>query len=244
MYGSNDHPITEHELNRSIAGWLSAGYFILYLRHLRINGAKLPSGFWFWIVTTFVMFPSAMALWIFLVAGKSESDAVSNVTAWSTVIWFIWLVGGGLAMFRNMDHQVYANQVVYQQQAQFYEQAVRDAERITTAKATGDAVVDGLRQAYKETQQAPQPPQKPAQASQTRRNVIDVPALPPGPQSPTGPSQRPTPPPPEPPAPMGTSTPTLWVPTYSGPAKPVQRRETTLGGITISDRRGVDPDDL
>ena len=74
------------------------------------------------------------------------------------------------------------------------------------------------------------------------------------PQSPTGPSQRPTAPPPAPrprPAPsspyqspMGSTLPALYVPTYSGPAKPVQRIETTLGGTTIHDHRSVDPEDL
>jgi hypothetical protein len=74
------------------------------------------------------------------------------------------------------------------------------------------------------------------------------------PQRPTGPSQRPTAPPPAPrprPAPsspyqspMGSTLPALYVPTYSGPAKPVQRIETTLGGTTIHDHRSVDPEDL
>jgi hypothetical protein len=69
------------------------------------------------------------------------------------------------------------------------------------------------------------------------------------PQGPTGPSQRPTAPPPPKPAPapaspMGSNLPTLYVPTYSGPAKPVRRIETSLGGTTIHDHRGVDPEDL
>ncbi len=68
------------------------------------------------------------------------------------------------------------------------------------------------------------------------------------PQGPTGPSQRTTAPPPRPrPAPaspMGSNLPALYVPTYSGPAKPVRRIETGLSGTTIHDHRGVDPEEL
>jgi hypothetical protein len=64
------------------------------------------------------------------------------------------------------------------------------------------------------------------------------------PESPTGAPQRPTAPKPTPPAPMGSTTPTLWVPTYQGPRKELQRRETSLEGIWMNDYRGVDPDEL
>ena len=64
------------------------------------------------------------------------------------------------------------------------------------------------------------------------------------PEGPTGAPQRPTAPRPGPPSPMGSSSPTLWVPTYIGPSKALQRRETTVDGIGINDHRGVDPEDL
>ena len=64
------------------------------------------------------------------------------------------------------------------------------------------------------------------------------------PQSPTEPSPPTTVPfsPYEPP--MGASTtPTLYIPTYVGAAKPL-RREITMGGTIMKDARGVDPDTL
>ena len=95
-----------------------------------------------------------------------------------------------------------------------------ETQRQAHAQATGQAVVDGLRQAYQETQRPP--------------------------DEPTGPSApAPTPPtPPTPPAPMGSSTPTLWVPTYQGPQHELQRRETSLDGIWMNDHRRIDPDEL
>lgn len=71
------------------------------------------------------------------------------------------------------------------------------------------------------------------------------------PQGPTGPSQRTTRPRSPKPAPsspwsppMGSNLPALYVPTYSGPAKPVRRIETGLSGTVVHDHRGVDPEDL
>ena len=84
-----------------------------------------------------------------------------------------------------------------------------------------------------------------------KRVLIAVDGTPRPPQSPTGPSAGTTAPPPPapaapptPPSPMGSTLPKLWVPTYSGPAQPVQRVETSLGGTLIHDHRRVDPDEL
>ena len=67
-----------------------------------------------------------------------------------------------------------------------------------------------------------------------------TPQQPQPPQSPTAPSPATYGPPPAP----GSGPAPTWVPTYSGPSKPVQRIEISTGGIVMRDHRGVDPDDL
>ena len=93
------------------------------------------------------------------------------------------------------------------------------------------------------------PTQRLAQRVRTATNkrvLIAVDGTPRAPQGPTEASPAPVAPPPAPaPSPtVGSTLPKLWVPTYSGPAQPVQRVETSLGGTLIHDHRRVDPDGL
>jgi type II secretory pathway pseudopilin PulG len=163
------------------------------------------------------------------------------------VLAFVVLCAGPILMRRDVVRQMtaqYAQLQASHRQQQAYEQQVAENERQAAAQATGQAVVDGLRQAYQETRQEPQ---------ETAGTTVHTDAAQQRPQSPTAASQRALPPAPEakprstpasPPPPPGSGTPKLWVPTYSGRAKPVQRRETTLGGVSVADHRSVDPDTL
>jgi hypothetical protein len=245
MWGNNDHPLTERELNNTIAGWLSAGIawaaITDWLRYWQIQVK------WY-ILWWMLLCIGVPVMWFFATPISDEYDPSSSGLTGRDWFWLsleaLVIVGGIIVIWCDWHRQVQARKVQYQQfavqqqqmtqqQAQ-YAQAAHFADQQRQAKMTGQAVVDAMRVAYGEAQGAPTTPSGPSQA---RRNVIDVKALPPAPQAPTGPSQRPSGPPP----PMGSGTPTLWVPTYQGP---VQRRETTLGGTTINDRRRIDPDDL
>ncbi len=91
---------------------------------------------------------------------------------------------------------------------------------------------------------AGQAPVQRLKARMSGRAIIAVDTTPRPPQSPTGPSRGPVVDTTATDAPVGSNLPAIWVPTYSGPAKPVRRIETGLSGHTIHDHRGVDPEDL
>ena len=133
------------------------------------------------------------------------------------VAFWTWGVFGYIRAWRLCT--IYRQQRRLEEEQMSFEQAQHDAacfaaERKAAARDTAEAMVNAMQDVV----QRQAAPSAPAQASQRRRTTVAPAALPAGPQSPTGPSQRPVAPKPAPPAPMGTSTPKLWVPTYSGAA--------------------------
>ena len=222
------------------------------------NNLRFPRGFFIRLLLM-IASPIAFFGWLFWQESK-RPDARMGASAqtiagirWGGAFFVIAFIAFIAWILRDWFRQMSVNQAAQveaateeqrqqeraQVQALFQQARQQEAAVQHQAQATGKAVVDAMRDAVR--QEAAQSPSAPSRA---RNNVIDAPALPPAPQSPTGPSQRPSAPPPAPPAPMGTSTSPLWVPTYHGKAKPVQRTETSLSGTVMRDRRSVDPDTL
>lgn len=191
-----------------------------------------PAWVWGWMFLIFLGIPIPALLC---------ADPAPLVALVLCGVWLYVLIGGIVKMVRTdrrlrAAYVVAAQQMAYEQQV--YEQQAHLADQQAQAGMTGQAVVDAMRQAYRETQQ--EAPRAPYKSTRGRHNTVVVPRALNAPRGSTGPSQAPSGPPP----PMGSNTPTLWVPTYSGAAKPVQRIETSLGGTVMIDRRSVDPDEL
>lgn len=263
MYGRDEEQIYYERRNRrdEFLATAAIGFALAAYVYKGTAGYRIKDGYWclayigavFGIFTFgyFVAMPRAMEMsWLFF---------------GTCGVWIVVAIGGLILLRRNVVRQMNAQRPhlqqaanraalqhqQYQEAAQRVAQRAHEAEKQADADRTAEAMVRAMRHAYQETregsqetrersQEPPQARQEPSQARSRHRNVVDVPALPPGPQRPTAAPQAPPPPT----GPVGSGSPTLWVPTYSGPAKPVQRRETSLGGISIIDRRGVDPDGL
>jgi hypothetical protein len=169
--------------------------------------------------------PAQIKLWLFLIFFGIPIPAllISNVSlalaAALLVVWLVVFVAGLVQVVRLTIWQQQANYQAALAQQQAEEAAV---------------VQDGIRKVRYDHTLAQVTGEAVATAMMRKRP----------PESPTGAPQRPTEPKPTPPAPMGSTTPTLWIPTYQGPRKELQRRETSLDGVWMNDYRGVDPDDL
>jgi hypothetical protein len=163
---------------------------------------------WFFLITFAIPIP---ALWLFNVS-PLLTLALGFVWLYVVIAGVVWM-GREDKRLRALNEQAIAEEEYLNAMAQ---RAAHVADRQAGAQETGQAVVDAMRQAYRETGQRP-------------------------PQEPTGPSQRTSA---SQESPMGSTSPTLWVPTYSGPARPVQRREITMGGTVVRDHRRIDPDTL
>jgi hypothetical protein len=227
-------PAPRHDL-RNAAAVALFGAFIGWFIYRGTAGYSIrtPRLFWPWFLTFALGIP-LLGYWAMAFAGSAP------LLIFCFLLWPVVFVVGLIACRLDVGRQMFAQAAQVQQaaaQQQAWEQQQQQAAARQQAQMTGQAMVDAMKQAVR--QDAQRASTAPSASSQRRRNVIDVPALPPAPQSPTGPSQRT---PASPPPPMGSSTPTLWVPTFSGPA--VQRRETTLGGTVVTDRRRIDPDEL
>jgi len=209
----------------------AVGYLVRTPPSARRYDFKIPEGFWSWFLITFLGLPGSILLILMNAPEDPDSpwgsppewvSALVMVLGGITIITFLW---GALALWFDVVRQKRAidalyDQAAFQQAEDAHTAAVQaDINKVrydhAVVQATGQAVADALRD------------QRP-------------------PEGPTGPSQRPpAPTPPAPPSPMGSTSPTLWVPTFQGPKRrELQRRETSLEGIWMNDYRGVDPDDL
>jgi hypothetical protein len=223
---NDDHPLTQRELTQTIGGFLGAMAFANFIRYW---GIQIKPYIFGWMV----LLGAIPITWLLIVAmyvnsapaDGGDPEWISGLAMWLGALWILVAIAGVVCIWVDWHGQIMMRQAQYQQ-ALVDQQDAEDMAVIqdginkvrydhAVARATGQAVADALRD------------QRP-------------------PEEPTGPSQRPSAPtpPPAPASPMGSNAPTLWVPTFHGPRKELQRRETTLGGIWMNDHRGVDPDDL
>jgi len=190
-------------------------------------GLRFPRGTWAWLLWTFGL-PISLFFAIGLPDWSFKRDDITNEWASTLLLWsggyvIVMCIIGAYFLAKDWNRQHVVNQAARQQMAVIQQQQAYDAHVQACAdKARYDFAVA---QATGEAVAAAMMRQRP-------------------PEGPTGTPQRPTAPKPGPRSPMGSNSPTLWVPTYMGPSKELQRRETSLDGIWINDHRGVDPDSL
>lgn len=195
--------------------------------YMAYYGLKWPRGIWTWCIWTFLVpacicFAIAVPDWSFK-ANDPTQEWVSALIMWTGAYLIVMCIIGVICTLIDWNRQHEVNQAARQQAAvQQQEEEYNAAVQAGVDKVRYDhAVARATGQAVAEALRNQRPP-----------------------ESPTGAPQRPTAPPPGPPAPMGSTSPTLWVPTYQGPSRELQRRETSLDGLWMNDHRRIDPDEL